>query len=86
NSPYVSHYIAMLVGRKLLAKAQLKLGQVDHRNFTQLKEILESNADLFHQQALDDLSNALTQCYGKREISLQQPSARFRRGDLLEML
>jgi hypothetical protein len=32
------------------------------------------------------VQTALTQLYGQREVSLQQLSATFRRGDLLEFL
>jgi hypothetical protein len=40
----------------------------------------------YHANAVKDVIDALKACYGKREISLQQLSATFRRGDLLEML
>ena len=35
---------------------------------------------------VDEVAGALHACYGAREICLQQLSATFRRGDLLEML
>lgn len=84
--PYASHYIAMLVGRRLLSRAEVKLDDLNHRNFDQLKSILEQYSEDFQKSALTDISNALKQCYGDREVSLQQLSATFRRGDLLEML
>ncbi|NWH04469.1 AIPR family protein [Desulfobacter latus] len=84
--PYASHYIAMLVGRRLLRESGIKLNNLDHRNFAQVKTLLENKSDLFRKQTSDDISKALKQCYGDRDISLQQLSATFRRGDLLEML
>lgn len=39
-----------------------------------------------HADAVQALENALTACYGDRDVLLQQLSATFRRGDLLEML
>lgn len=84
--PYASHYIAMLVGRRLLNQAEVKLVDLNHRNFDQFKSILGQYSEDFQKSASTDISNALKQCYGDREVSLQQLSATFRRGDLLEML
>ncbi|MBF0235509.1 MAG: AIPR family protein [Desulfamplus sp.] len=84
--PYASHYIAMLVGRRLLRESGINLNNLDHRNFAQIKTLLDNKSDLLQKQSSDDISKALKQCYGDREISLQQLSATFRRGDLLEML
>lgn len=84
--PYASHYLSMLVGSALLDDEGLRLEDVTHRHFTQLHERLKNNAALYHAHAVTKVIEALTQCYGKRDISLQQLSATFRRGDLLEML
>ncbi len=40
----------------------------------------------YHRDAVEAVTHALMACYGDRDISLQQLSATFRRGDLLEML
>lgn len=84
--PYASHYIAMLVGRKLLEKKNIKLTELSHLTFVELKQLLEEKSTEFHKQACDRIALALKDCYGNRAISLQQLSATFRRGDLLEML
>lgn len=84
--PYASHYLSMLVGRALLDDGGLRLEDVTHRHFTQLQERLKNHSVNYHAQAVAKVTEALTQCYGKRDISLQQLSATFRRGDLLEML
>lgn len=84
--PYASHYIAMLIGKQLLADHEMGLLDVSHRNFKQLLETFDSNQIAYHQQAIEDIKDALNLCYGNREISLQQLSATFRRGDLLEIL
>ena len=44
------------------------------------------NMTTYHPHAVENVTGALKQCYGDREVSLQQLSATFRRGDLLEML
>jgi hypothetical protein len=84
--PYASHYLAMRVGKILLEERKIALDAVSHRNFKELSETLRTQRTEFHRRAIDDIQRALTQCYGDRPISLQQLSATFRRGDLLEML
>ena len=84
--PYSSHCIAMLIGRKLLKDKGILLDQVSHRNVQELLREFEDNQPQYHADAIQSLENALKTCYGDRDISLQQLSATFRRGDLLEML
>ena len=84
--PYSAHYIAMLIGRELLQEQGVKLAAVSHRYFAELVDRLRQDGGTYHTRAVAKVSDALKQCYGDREISLQQLSATFRRGDLLEML
>lgn len=84
--PYASHYISMLIGKKLLADQKIALPEVSHRNFQKLLQTFEEQKMQYHQAAINAIKKALIACYGKREVSLQQLSATFRRGDLLEML
>lgn len=84
--PYASHYISMLVGRELLHDQGIALKDVSHRNFPELLQRLQDNETNYHARAVEKVTDALKVCYGDREISLQQLSATFRRGDLLEML
>ncbi|MEA3416302.1 MAG: AIPR family protein [Thermodesulfobacteriota bacterium] len=84
--PYASHYISMLVGRKLLADKNLQISDVSHRNFNDMHDTFEKQKTEYHRNSIDDITKALKQCYGDRHISLQQLSATFRRGDLIEML
>lgn len=84
--PYASHYISMLVGRKLLGACNVVFNDVNHRNFNDIQETLSRDQMTFHRSAVEDIQKALVSCYGDREVSLQQLSATFRRGDLLEML
>ncbi len=84
--PYASHYLSMLIGRKLLNDMRISLTEFSHRNFQQTLEKFEANKIDYHVVAVNDVTEALRKCYGDREISLQQLSATFRRGDLLEML
>lgn len=84
--PYASHYISMLIGRNLLHDQGIALTDVSHRNFAELLQRLQDNEAGYHAQAIDQVNESLKTCYGNREISLQQLSATFRRGDLLEML
>lgn len=84
--PYASHYISMLIGRRLLADMSVSLTEVSHRNFHQILKKFEDQHAQYHANAVKDVAEALTACYGKRDVSLQQLSATFRRGDLLEYL
>lgn len=84
--PYASHYISMLVGRELLHDQGITLKEVSHRNFPELFQRLQDNETNYHARAVEKVTDALIVCYGDRDISLQQLSATFRRGDLLEML
>lgn len=84
--PYASHYISMLVGRKLLAEKNLQLSDVSHLNFKDIHDMFEKQKLEYHRKSIDNILKALKECYGDRDISLQQLSATFRRGDLIEML
>lgn len=84
--PYASHYISMLIGRELLKDQKIKLKDLSHRDFSNLIAEFDNNYDKYYQIAVNSIKEALQICYGIREISLQQLSATFRRGDLLEML
>lgn len=84
--PYASHYKAMLIGDHLLADQNLSLAQVNHRNYQALLDCLNENFNAFQLRAQTQISEALEQLYGDREISLQQLSATFRRGDLMQYL
>ena len=84
--PYASHYIAMLIGRDVLKKQGIGLENISHRNFSEIKMQIETKFISYHNQAVKGIAQALRECYGNRSVSLQQLSATFRRGDLLEML
>ncbi len=84
--PYASHYLSMLIGRNILEKNKIPLDSVSHRNFPQLLDDFEGGRAAYHRDAVEAVTHALMACYGDRDISLQQLSATFRRGDLLEML
>jgi hypothetical protein len=84
--PYASHYVSMLVGEGLLASKGIAVAEISHRSFADLVSYLQENQAALYQQALIKVQDALKRLYGDREISLQQLSATFRRGDLLEFL
>lgn len=84
--PYASHYKAMLVGNYLLADQGMTLAQVNHRTYQELLSRLNEKFNEFQLDAQKQLAEALTALYGDRDISLQQLSATFRRGDLMQYL
>ena len=84
--PYASHYIAMLCGRELLKNNNISCDEITHKNFQTLLASFEQNKESYIATAVEQIKQALVHCYGERTVSLQQLSATFRRGDLLEML
>jgi AIPR protein len=84
--PYASYFIAMVMGRELLADLGIPLKRLDHRNFEKVKELIESKGQAYHTAALRSIRAALRELYGKTSVSLQQYAATFRRGDLISKL
>ncbi len=83
---YASCFIAMQMGRRLLNAMNLQLKDLNHQKFQNAHQLIEKKGrDLFNNSA-QDITQALRNLYGKQEISLQQLSATFRRGDLIEKL
>jgi hypothetical protein len=48
--------------------------------------VVEANGNRFYIESLGDIQHALSDLYGRQDVSLQQLSATFRRGDLIERL
>lgn len=83
---YASCFIAMQMGRRLLHELGVQLSDLNHRNFAQAVQLIEKNGNTYFEQALQDVDNALKKLYGDTTVSLQQLSATFRRGDLIQKL
>ncbi|MDR0779803.1 MAG: AIPR family protein [Pseudomonadales bacterium] len=83
---YASCFIAMQMGRRLLKDLGGELSALDHRNFPQAKQLVEEHGENYFVAARNDIDIALKALYGEQEISVQQLSATFRRGDLIEKL
>ena len=76
----------MLCGRELLKNNNISCDEITHKNFQILLASFEQNKESYIATAVEQIKQALVHCYGERTVSLQQLSATFRRGDLLEML
>lgn len=86
---YASCFIAMQMGKHLLQEANVSLQQLDHRNFKSILSLIETKGQDLYLQARDDVQHALNNLYGlygDQDISVQQLSATFRRGDLIGKL
>lgn len=83
---YASCFIAMQMGRRLLKDMNITLSELDHRTFAQAKNQIDVHGDAYFISARDDIDAALKALYGEQEITMQQLSATFRRGDLIEKL
>jgi ubiquinone biosynthesis protein Coq4 len=76
----------MQMGKRLLKKMNLQMKEINHRNFKDANQLINQNWDNYFNDSVGDVQEALQALYGNQEISLQQLSATFRRGDLIEKL
>lgn len=83
---YASCFIAMQMGRRLLHDLGVSLSGLHHQNFPQAIGLIEQKGSVYFNKSLRDVDAALSGLYGDNEISLQQLSATFRRGDLIHTL
>ena len=83
---YASCFIAMQMGRRLLKALQLPLEKLDHTVFTRIQGLIETQGEHYFSASVKDVGLALNALYGVQDISMQQLSATFRRGDLIERL
>ena len=83
---YGSRFVAMLMGSCLLDEIGIRLDRLDHRNFDDVRELLEQRSHDYLMQAEARISNALEPLFSNRKRTLQRLSATFRRADLVEML
>jgi hypothetical protein len=83
---YASCFIAMQMGKYLLKDLETDITGLTHQNFIAAKNLLENNGDYYFKQGMDDVGEALKSLYGGNDVSLQQLSATFRRGDLIDTL
>ncbi|GBF82758.1 AIPR family protein [Aphanothece sacrum] len=87
---YASCFIAMQMGKLLLKDLGIQtLPNLNHTNFSQAIKLIEQKGNtIYFDQACEDIEKALKNLYSDdhKNISLQQLSATFRRGDLIEKL
>lgn len=83
---YASCFIAMQMGKKLMNDMDIQSAELSHQNFQQAVQLISRNRESYFTDAVQDIQQALHELYGRQNISLQQLSATFRRGDLIAML
>ena len=83
---YGSCFIAMQMGRILLNNLGLEFAGITHQIFARATELIESQGEAYFETAAMDVERALRDLYGVNPISMQQLSATFRRGDLIDRL
>lgn len=83
---YASCFVAMQMGKRLLADMGIQMIDISHRNFQDAQQLIEQNGEAYFNASVQDIQQALHALYGEQETSLQQLSATFRRGDLIGRL
>lgn len=83
---YAACFVAMQMGRRLLKDMNIPIEEMSHCNFAIAQKLIEQKGENYCNAAIQDIQQALQDLYGSRELSLQQLSATFRRGDLIERL
>ncbi len=83
---YASCFIAMQMGYYLLKDLGCPIAGLTHQTFSRARELVEQENELYFKNGVDDIDRALKMLYYESDISLQQLSATFRRGDLIEKL
>ena len=84
--PYASHYLSMLIGIQIRMTNGTRLREFSRMDYSTKSAELQQSFKYYYANAVQLVSQALTQLYGGRPVSLQQLSATFRRGDLLDVL
>lgn len=83
---YASCFIAMQMGRRLLRDLGCTLDALTHRTFDAAQRLIETHGETYFKEGVHDVDQALRGLYGDRDLSMQQLSATFRRGDLIQRL
>jgi len=83
---YASCFAAMQMGGRLLDDLQAQLDGLDHRGFPRARGLIEEHGERYFAESIADVEWALKRLYGEQPVSMQQLSATFRRGDLIDML
>ena len=83
---YASCFIAMQMGRRLLMDLDKALAGLDHQSFEEAQHLIDKRGENYFGASVQDVEQALKTLYGEQPISLQQLSATFRRGDLIDRL
>jgi hypothetical protein len=83
---YGSGFLAMLMGKYLLADLGIPIGELNHLKFAAAKQMVEERSEAYFPKAVTAVEAALKRIYGEQEISWQRLAATFRRGDLIQEL
>lgn len=85
--PYSAHYVAMRMGILLLKAVNMSINDITHRTYAEISRKFEEVKVNLYKTAVGDVEDALSKLYNDRaHLSLQQLSATFRRGDLIDAL
>jgi hypothetical protein len=69
---YASCFIAMQMGRKLLADLNIQMKDISHKNFELAENFIEQKNEVYFNDSVQDIQCALHDLYGGQDTSLQQ--------------
>ncbi len=86
--PYSNYFVAMICSKLLIHEYNIKISQLTHINFEQVKKYWEENRAKIYEKAIDTIDAALLELFpeGIADIDPRRLAATFRRGDLLTKL
>ena len=75
----------MRIGKEFLSQKKLdSISDVSHKNIQELLAALENMLPSLYDSALNKIAEVLRDFYKDPDLSLQQLSATFRRGDIID--
>lgn len=87
HRPYSQHFLAYMIGKRLLEHFQIELSSLTHVNFEDVKDYFEANKEYLYIKAESQMTSILKDYFNNNmliEIDGRTMSAAFRRFDILE--
>ena len=87
HRPFSQHYLAYIVGKRLLQESGLKLKELTHTDFKRVRQYFEDQKEKLYEEAEAVLGETLVKYFNEEaleQIDGRTMAAAFRRFDLIE--